>query len=152
MNKKAQLELYFWIFTIVATAAVLLPILTAAPGYPFTFVNIVYVVVAITMTRYIFLLRHTFLAKQQSLKVVVFFLCIPLVFYLVQELNYFQTFLDEEGPEAVIGQLAYTEQQKLLTYIRSELLLFGVMAIISSVLLPFRLIISVWRMRNRGTV
>lgn len=152
MNKKAQLELYFWIFTIVAATAVMLPILTAAPDYPFTFVNIVYVVVAITMTRYIFLLKHTFLATRQSLKVIVVFLCIPLVFFLVQQLNYFQTFLDEEGPEAIIGRLAYTEQQNLVTYIRSELLLFGVMSIISSVLLPFRLLLSVWRTRNRGTV
>ncbi|MEQ8707238.1 MAG: hypothetical protein RIC19_25120 [Phaeodactylibacter sp.] len=152
MTQKVQLELYFWIFTVLVTSAVMLPILTSVPGYPFTFVNIVYVVVAITLTRYIFLLKHTFLARRQNLKVVVVFLCIPLVFYLVQNLNYFQTFLDEEGPEAIIGKLAYTEQQNLLTYIRSELLLFGVMSIISSVLLPLRLILSVWRTRNRGTV
>ncbi len=152
MTQKVQLELFFWLFTAIAAVAVLMPILMAVPGYPFTFVNIVYVVVAITMTRYLFLLKHTFLAKRQQLKVVVIFLCIPLVFYLVQQLNYFQTFLDEEGPEAVIGKLAYTEQQNLLTYIRSELLLFGVMSIISTVLLPFRLILSVWRTHNRGTV
>ncbi len=152
MTQKVQLELYFWLFTLLVTAAVMLPILTSVPGYPFTFVNIVYVIVAITMTRYLFLLKHTFLAKRQSLKVVVVFLCIPLIFYLVQNLNYFQTYLDEEGPEAIIGKLAYTEQQNLLVYIRSELLLFGVMSIISSVLLPFRLVLSVWRTRNRGPV
>ena len=152
MTQKAQLELYFWIFTVIATAAVLLPILTSVPGYPFTLINVVYVVVAITMTRYLFLLKHTFLAKQQTLKVVVVFLCIPLIFYLIQSINFFQPFLDEEGPEAIIGELVHTARKNLITYIRSELLLFGVMSIISTVLLPFRLILSVWRTRNKGTV
>ena len=44
MTQKVQLELYFWLFTLLVTAAVMLPILTSVPGYPFTFVNIVYVI------------------------------------------------------------------------------------------------------------
>lgn len=152
MGKKLQLELFFWVFTFIIAAAVLLPILTTLNTYKFWLPNIVFVVTAITMTRYLFLLKHTFLAQRQPLKVVVVFLCIPLVFYLVQELNYFQTFLDEEGPEAIVGSGAYGAQANLMTYIRSELILFGVAAVISSVALPFRLLVSVWRTRNRGTV
>jgi hypothetical protein len=152
MNKKAQLELYFWLFTIIVAIAVLLPMITRLPDYPFFFVNTVYVIVAITMTRYLFLLKHTFLAKQQRLKVIVFFLFIPLVFYMVQKLNYFQTFLDERGPEAVVGALPLSSQDNMLTYIRSEMILFGVASIISTAALGFRLLISVWRLRNRGKV
>jgi len=152
MSKKAQLELYFWILTAVVATGVLLPILTRLPDYPFFFANIVYIVVAITMTRYLFLLRHTFLARQQTLKVVLFFLFIPLVFYLVQELNYFQTFLDEEGPEAIVGRLPFDQRESMLTYIRSEMILFGVASVISTVVLGFRLLLSVWLLRNRGKV
>jgi hypothetical protein len=37
-------------------------------------------------------------------------------------------------------------------YIRSEFLFFGVGSVIVSILLPFRMIISVWRTKNKGTV
>lgn len=152
MNQKMQLEFYFWVLTLVVAVGILLPILSTLPDYRFLLPNIVYIVVAITMTRYLFLLKHTFLAKRQVLKVAISLLCIPLLFYLVQALNGFQTFLDEEGPEAIVGPLAYSSRSGLMTYIRSEMLLFGVASIISAFVLPFRLILSVWRTRNRGTV
>jgi hypothetical protein len=152
MNKKAQLELFFWLFTLVILAAVLLPMATRLPDYPFFLANTVFVITAITMTRYLFLLKHTFLAKQQRLKVIVFFLLIPLAFYIIQELNYFQTFLDERGPEAIVGSMPLSSQDNMLTYIRSEVIFFGVASIISTVALGFRLLVSVWRLRNRGEV
>jgi hypothetical protein len=152
MDKRIQLELYFWLFTALIATAVLLPIITRLPDYPFLLTNIVFVVVAITMTRYLFLLKHTFLAKRQRLKVIFFFLFIPLIFYMVQEINYFQTFLDEEGPEAIVGSLPLSNQESMITYIRSQIILFGVAGIISTVTLGFRLLLSVWRLRNRGKV
>lgn len=152
MNKRIQLELYFWLFTALIAAAVLLPIVTRLPDYPFLLTNIVFVLVAVTMTRYLFLLKHTFLAERQRLKVIAFFSFIPLIFYLVQELNYFQTFLDEEGPAAIVGSLPFSSQESMITYIRSQIILFGVASIISTVALGFRLLISVWRLRNRGKV
>ena len=152
MSRLAQLELLFWLFTAAITAAVLLPILTSVDDYPFLFINIVYIVAAITLTRYIFLLPFTFLARRQALKVVLFFLFIPLVFYLVQELNNFQVYLDEQGWDAVVGKLSYDRRNGMMGYIRSQMILFGVASIIAAIALPLRLAISVWRYRNRGTV
>jgi hypothetical protein len=40
----------------------------------------------------------------------------------------------------------------MMNYIRSEMLLFGVAGIISSVIFPFRMLMSVWRYRNQGRV
>lgn len=152
MSRKIQLELLFWVFTVIITAVVLLPILTSVESYPFLFINIVYIVAAVTVTRYLFLLRHTFLARRQQLKVAVFFLFIPFIFYLIQELNHFQVFLDEEGLDAVVGNLPYEQRNNMMDYIRNQMILFGVASIVASVALPFRLLISVWRLRNRGTV
>jgi hypothetical protein len=152
MSRPVQLELLFWIFTAAVALAVLLPILTALDDYPFLFINSLYIVAAITLTRYIFLLPFTFLARRQALKVIFFFLFIPFVFYLVQELNYFQVYLDEQGWDALVGQLAYERRNSMITYIRSQMLLFGVASIIGGVALPLRLIVSVWRYRNRGEV
>jgi len=152
MDKKIQLELLFWFFTILVTIAVLIPIYTNIPDYPFWLANIVFIITAITVTRYLFLLKYTFLAKRQILKIACVFLCIPLIFYLVQEINYFQTYLDEEGIDSIVGHIPYQSRDTMVEYMRSELLLFGTMAVISSVIFPFRLIISVWRTHNRGTV
>jgi len=152
MNKKVLLELIWWVFTAVVVIGVLLPIYTNVEGYPFYFINIVYVVTFITLTRYIFLLRYTFLAKRERIKLILFFLSIPFVFYLGQELNHFQTFLDEEGLNAVTGFLPLSSGTGMIQYIQNEILLFGVGSIICAVVFPFRLMVSIWRFRNKGTV
>lgn len=152
MNRKAILEILFWAFTAVVAVAVLLPILIELEDYPFLFINIIYIVTAITVTRYLFLLQHTFLARRQPLKAVFIFLFIPFIFYLVQELNNFQVFIDEQGLDALVGSLPYRRRNNMADYIRSEMLFFGTAGIISSVAFPFRLIASIWLTRNRGTV
>ena len=148
-----KIEFIWWLFTALLIAAVLLPIYSAIYfRYPFYWINSIYIICFVTLTRYTFLLQQTFLAKQQALKVIIFFLCLPLGFYLIQELNTFQTFLDEEGWDAVVGNLDYGKRNGMINYMRNQMLLFGVGSIISTVVFPFRLLISFWRTRNRGTV
>jgi len=152
MKSKWSLELLWWVFTALIVLAVLFPIYNKIPDYPFWTSNVAFIVAFVTFTRYIFLLQYTFLAKRQVLKIVFVFLCIPAVFYLIQLLNGFQTFLDEEGIEAVTGNLPTSTQLSMVQYIRSEMLLFGVGSVISGVIFPFRLIASVWLYRNRGKI
>ena len=149
MDKRVLLELIWWLITAILLIGVLLPIYTNVPNYPFYFINAIYIITFITLTRYIFLLKHTFLAKRQRIKLILIFLCIPFVFYLGQELNYFQTFLDEEGLDAVVGALPFLDRAGMIQYIRNEMILFGVGSIICGIVLPFRLMISIWRIRNR---
>ena len=145
-----RLELIWWVFTILLVVGVVYPIVNTLEVYPFYLINIIYVITFVTLARYTFLLKFTFLPKHQVLKQVFIFSCIPFVFYLVQELNQFQTFLDEEGWDGIVGQLPYGQRNSMINYIRSEMILFGVGSIISAVVFAFRLILSVWRMRNRG--
>lgn len=156
MDKKAKLtwgvELLWWMATAVAVAAVLLPILTRVPDYPFLLGNIIFVTAFITFTRYIFLLKHTFLAYRQVLKVVVFFLFFPIIFLIVEQINHFQTYLDNYGFVPMLGHLPLNTFNNLSRYIYNEMLFFGVGAVVAGVILPFRLLISVWRLRNRGKV
>ncbi len=147
-----RLELIWWVATLLVAAGVLYPILTRVQYYPFTFDNALYIITFITVTRYIFLLRHTFLARRQVLKLVLIFLFLPFIFYQVQQLNYFQTFLDEQGFDTLIGNLPLAQRDGMARFIHSQMLLFGVGSIISSVLFPLRLIVSVWRTRNLNTV
>lgn len=147
-----KLELIWWVFTLIVIAGVLFPIRNYLSDYPFLYSNIIFIVVFITLTRYTFLLPFTFLAGKQKLKVVLVFLCIPLVFLLVQELNNFQTFLDYNGSEALLGNENFGVNSSIISYVYNEMLLFAVGSIISAVVFPFRLLLSVWRGRNRGTV
>lgn len=147
-----QLELMWWVITALVLAAVLLPIYFNIGNFPFYWLNIVVIICFITLARYIFLLKYTFLAHRETLKVIIVFLCIPLVFYIIQELNYFQTFIDEQGVERLVGKRPADAQMQWVYFIQNEILLFGVGAVITAVILPFRLILSIWRGRNRGTV
>lgn len=152
MDKRISLELYWWVFTVVIAIAILFPILNKLPDYPFLLPNILFVVTFITFTRYIFLLEHTFLAYQQRLKIAIILISVIIVFYLIGEINNFQTFLDEEGPDTLVNHLPSSEQRSIANYIRSEYLFFGIGSVIAAVALPFRLMISIWRNYNRGTV
>ena len=84
MNKsntlKITLELVWWVITALIVWAVLQPIQKAMYVWPFEFTNVVFVVVLFTLTRYIFLLKHTFINKQQVLKIVLMMLMFPLTF------------------------------------------------------------------------
>ena len=156
MNKEQSLslrmELVWWIFTAVVAFAVLFPIIKNVDDYPFLFSNILFIVVFITFARYIFLLKHTFLAKQQTLKVIIFFLCLPLFSILVNELTSVRSYLDEQGIEVLVKNLDYQNHWSFANYVKTEMYFFGVASLIVTALLPFRLLLSVWRNRNRGTV
>ena len=148
----AQLELVWWIFTAVVAFAFIFPITSKIANYPFLMSNIIFIVVFLTLGRYFLFLKHTFLAKQQKIKMVIFVLCIPLIGYLVNQLNLFQTSVVERGIESFIREIPYEDQFSLANYIFKEMNFFGVGAIIVAILLPFRLLLSIWRVRNRGTV
>ncbi len=145
-----RFEMLWWVLTLLVAAAVLFPVFSMAPAFPFFFDNIIFIVTFITLTRYIFLLPHTFLARRQILKLALMFLSVPFIFFLVQQLNGFQTFLDENGPEALVGALPYARTNSMTGYIRSEMLLFATGSIIAAVIFPFRMVVSVWRVRNLG--
>ena len=147
-----RLELLWWLLTALVVVGLLYPILRDIKDYPFLVLNIVFIVTSITFARYIFLLKHTFIAKRQWAKVVLVFLCIPIILYLVNGINYFQTFLDEKGIESFMSGIDLEKQYALVSYIRNEMIFFGVGSLISAIIMPFRLLISVWRLHNRGTI
>lgn len=146
------LEVAWWIATFLLCLLILFPILQQTNRYPFVTINVIFILVFTTLFRYIFLWKYNVFARRQYLKITLVFLCIPLAFNMVNNLNYFITHLDDFGHEAYLGHLNPEIRNNLVIYIRSEMLLFGVGSIITSFIFPFRLLISVWRQRNKGTV
>lgn len=156
MNQKKALflilEIIWWLFTLFVVIAVLYPIYQDAVDYPFYKSNILFIIFFITFTRFLFFLKHTFLARREYLKVVIILFSAIIVFLLVNELNFFQTYLDEQGFKGFLGHLALDRQQSMGGYIRKEMLFFGVGSIIAAAIMPFRLVISIWRGRNLDKV
>jgi hypothetical protein len=148
--QKLRLELLWWLLTGLLLVLIMAPIYLYTKIYPFWGINIIYIVSFVTVARYLFLLPTTFLAKIQWLKVVLIFLAIPAIFLLIQEMNRFQVFLDYNEPEDLVGLLPVDTLRTMTRYIRSEFILFGVGSIVALVVLPFRMVISVWRYRNTG--
>lgn len=152
LKNKSVLEFIWWLFTAIIVVAVIFPIWNNLTTYPFLTVNIVFIVVFITLTRYVFLLKHTILAKTQGIKVGIVLISIPIIFMLIEGLSGFQNYLDEEGLNKFLPSMNLDEQQIMINYIKSEMLLFGVGSIIIAIIFPFRMVISVWRNRNTNNV
>ena len=146
------MELLFWAFTILIALAFSYPIYRTGAPFPFYMMLFLFIITFITLTRYLFLLKFTFLAYQKWIKGIIVFLMIPLASYLINELNMFQTFIDEEGLDQFFRFMPLLERIELTNYIRNVIIFFGTASIIVTILFPFRLILSIWRNMNKQTV
>ncbi|MCC7246119.1 MAG: hypothetical protein IT269_10590, partial [Saprospiraceae bacterium] len=100
----------------------------------------------------IFLIQHTFIARQQEIKVGLIVLMFPLIFYLIGSVNEFMVYIEEKTWEPLTGHLPVQDRSAVEQYIWREMLFFGVGSIIAIPFFMGRLMLSVWRLRNRGTV
>lgn len=154
LRLKLSLELVWWIATAIFAVLILFPILRVFDNYPFLFANILFIFIFITFTRYIFLLKNTFLARLTPVKLLLIAACLPLLFYLISEVYAFQMFLDEQGSQALLSpeylskEVPISRRSRLLSYIRTETLFFGVGSVITTIIMPFRMILSLWRTYN----
>ncbi|MBU6342789.1 MAG: hypothetical protein KGS48_14945 [Bacteroidetes bacterium] len=156
MNKRllllGALELLWWLITAGIVLAVLSPIHKAMYVWMFQTDNILFVVCLITLTRYIFLLPHTLIAKQQVLKIALMLAMFPLVFHLVDALHNFMVSIENYTFDPMTGHLPAAEKRAIESYLWVEMLFFGAGSIIAGAVFAFRLLISVWRTRNYDTV
>lgn len=147
-----RLELIWWMATAILLFVLIYPIYSSNPNFPFLTSNILSILVFITFTRHIFLLKHSFLGYIQWAKVVLIVICIPLFIFLMQELNAFERFADEIGIQSLYMNLPEQSQSTLVEYTKSEFLFFGVGSLITIVVIPFRMLVSFWRTYNHGTI
>ncbi|HHH50728.1 MAG TPA: hypothetical protein ENK52_07100 [Saprospiraceae bacterium] len=156
MEKRSVLilkaEITWWLLTATIVFGVLYPISSSLDNYPFFQVNVIFIIVFITLTRYVFLLKHSFFAHFNFLKIILGIVSVPLIFYLIEHIIDFQIFLDEVGLESFMKYKSLSWRTSMASYIRSEMLLFGVASVIIAIIFPFRMMLSVWRQYNKGTV
>ncbi|MCF8237913.1 MAG: hypothetical protein K9I85_07130 [Saprospiraceae bacterium] len=132
-------------FILVAFSA---PILLNDVEFPFWGSHCLFIVVFMFSIRYLFFLRHSWLASKQIAKIALFFLCIWGAFYLVDHIHDFQIFTDEDGLNTFLKHLSNAEYTSLERFIKAEMIFFGTGSVIAVIFLAFRLVISVWRWHN----
>ena len=150
--KLLAIEGISFLMTIVVVVTVMYPIWTQFPEYKFNGTNIVYIVAFLTFTRYTFLLRYSFLATQQNVKIGFILFTLIIILGLVTQIQDFNVWIDAGDPERLMPLVPQSKRDGLLSYIKSEFLFFAVGAVVASVFLAGRLMQSVWRMRNKEGV
>ncbi len=150
-SNKILLEAIWWVVTAVIVTVVMYPIWTNFPAYKFNGVNIATIVLFVTFARYTFFLKYTFLATWQYAKIGFVLVTIAIVATLMTQIQSFNVWIDGGDPDILLDSVGNAaKRESLLNYIKSEFLFFVVAAIISALFLAGRLLVSVWRLRNRG--
>jgi len=152
LKEKLTVELLWWVFTFVVVCIIMLPIWTEAPGFPFSVQNILLIVFFITFTRYIFFLPLTLIARAKWIKVAIILSAVLFLFVTATAMLDFRNFMHERGLQTLVEDLDVQLQTRRINYIKHEMIFFGMGSLITGVLLPIRLVRSLWRMRNKGTV
>ncbi|MDA8693116.1 hypothetical protein N9L92_03570 [Saprospiraceae bacterium] len=152
MIQKINFEILWWIITAVIAVLILLPIyLNLGESYPFYLDNIILIIISITWMRYIFFLKYHWITVSNYVKSFFMIFSIPVFFFIMGAFYDFNSFYDDGLFDAILSVLPYKSQANMLLYIRTEMIFFLAFAFICNFMLPFRMIMSIWRKINKGT-
>lgn len=145
------IEIIWWLLTLLLTGLILLKVYESVEGYPFYIYNAMFVIVFLTFTRYIFLLNQTPFIYNSKLKLFLFFLSIPLCFIIFEGFYSYQSSVDEYGAESYFIIRPGIDSGRSVRFIHTQMMFFGVASFIASVVMPVRMVVSIWKTKNRGT-
>jgi hypothetical protein len=143
-----SLEIVWWIVTALVAVIILFPMWYLLPSWPFNASNVLFIAVLITFSRYLFLLEHTFLAKRQVLKFIIFILLFPITFALIGQLNAFMIYIEEKTWEPLTGHLLPRTRRSIEGYAYGQMMFFATGSVVAAPLLAIKLISSIWRTHN----
>ncbi len=142
--------LLWLLFTILLISVVLWPIYSNHIDYLFYFNNILFIVVAVYFFRYIFRIKHTLIANKILIKLIIMPLGIFMAIYTYMAMNDFIDYYQSVGMYKSVEQFNLDKQYFLGEYIQDQYLFFGVAAFVTSVIIPIRMLVSVFRVYNKG--
>lgn len=151
-SNKITFELVSLIGALLIALLFLLPIYLSSNNYTFYISNFFFIFLFITFSRYLFFLKYTPFSHFTPIKVAYIFVTIPLAVLLTDAFSEFQSFSDTIGIQEFVRTLSGNKQVGMIGYIRNQMLFFGAGCVVATVLLAFRMLISIWRVRNRNSV
>ena len=144
-SKYWLIELFAFLASATVAVLVVLPIYSAAIPFDFMEFNLLFVIVGLTFSRYIFYLNIHPLRRSRIFKVLIIF-SVPFLFFpLLEGMHSFLQFNDTEGLQSILTHLPYKQQSGYMRYIRLEYLFFGVVALAGSFFVIVKMIRSLWR-------
>ena len=151
-NETKILVLLLWLLlTALVTAVVLWPVYANNINYVFYFNNILFIVLFVFLIRYIFFIKYTFISNRIAVKILIIVLAIFFDIYAYSALNEFIDFYQENGKYFALEHLPVTKQYVIGVFIFKQYIFFGVAALVSGIIIPFRLLVSIWHVYNKGT-
>ena len=153
MKQKFSAEVLFILGTLTIAVLLLLPVYQEfGMNYSFYRSNFSFIFIFLTLSRYMFLLKYTPFSHTKWIKVILIFACIPLFLFLIDGFYNFQRFLDEIGLQDILLDKSSETAYAVCRYTRSQYLFFAVGGLITLVLFPMRMIISLWRQVNKNSI
>ena len=152
---KLTMELIWWLISAIVVIKVVQPLWKEFVRYDFIYELIMFIIIFITYTRYLFFIRYTFLAHAQIVKIILIFLSLPFIFYLWEVFFNYQSFLEKQM-EGMIefeiyfrSDINFVERNETLQYLSTMYNFFGCSSILAVFISPFRLLVSFWRVYNK---
>lgn len=142
------IEIIWWLISLVLLAAVILPIVSEVEDYPFLVLNVVYVILFFHYARHVVFLKYSALRMFFWGKLILALVTIPLLFLVVGQFGYFQTFMDEHTMSEIMPNLSYQKQVSLNNFIKFQMVFFFTATVISGTLFVLRMMVSLWRQVN----
>ena len=145
---KQRLEAIWWAFTLILIIAVMTPLWINKITFPFLWINVLFIIIFVTFTRYIFLLKHTLWARKMWPKFLILGGSVILIFVIITAMGDFNNYVEEVGLQTLVDHLPQERRYPLIRYIQTEAIFFGVGSALAAAFFPIRMLISIWRIRN----
>jgi hypothetical protein len=149
-KKIVLLEILWLVCCFIVATFVMIPIFLHAQHFIFLIDNIVFIVAFLTYTRLMFFVSSSILSLHPGVKLFFVATALPFTFILINRFNNFRLFIDNYGTAPFFGHLEDAVQVSNDVYLKNEMTLFGVGAIVASIVFPIFLVISIWLYKNRG--
>lgn len=140
-----------WLLLILLLPALVLwPVYSNDIVFTFYFYNILIITAPVFFLRYIFFIKYTFIEKTIVPKLLIMPLALILGIYSYIILNEFIDFYNNNGIYYSLEDFSLDKQEFLGNYIFRQFIFFAAFTMITCIVIPFRMLISVWRVYNKG--
>jgi hypothetical protein len=151
-NSKWTVEILGLVIAGIIAFAVVSIIDSNVINYKFVLINFSGILLFFTFSRYILLLQYTPFSHTTWVKLILLFGCIPLFFYFMDGQYEFLRMLDEQGVEPFVNSDNADYRWNFAKFTKYQFLFFITGTMCMLFILPVRMIVSIWRVRNKGTV
>lgn len=153
MVNKFSIELLSLLVSLLVASMIMLPIyLHFGLDYPFYISNIAFILIFLNFVRYIFLLKYTPFSHSKMVKLILLFICIPILLFAVESFYIFRQFVDETGFYEISPKISASKSQMMAKFTKYQYLIFASGTFITLILIPIRMIRSIWRVTNNKGV